>query len=248
MDLELGGKTTVVIGGSNGIGAETARVLAAEGCDVAITYRSSRNGAEAVAEDVRNAGRAATVHAVDLADPEAAGQAMAELAAELAPIDVVVLCAGQNIVTPYQKIGADEWSQVFAVNLTGAFFTLRSLAPAIANGGSVVTVASVAAHTGAPHHMHYAAAKAGLVNLTWSLARELAPEVRVNCVAPGITLTEMGSTAIASQSDDYAQTRLLLQRFATPQRVAQTIAFVASPVCEYMTGATIDVNSGRNVR
>jgi 3-oxoacyl-[acyl-carrier protein] reductase len=96
--------------------------------------------------------------------------------------------------------------------------------------------------------MHYAAAKAGLVNLTKSLARELAPHVRVNCVAPGITLTPMGQDTIDNLADDYAATSLLLQRFATPGRTAQLIALVASPVTEYMTGATIDMNSGRFLR
>jgi 3-oxoacyl-[acyl-carrier protein] reductase len=109
-------------------------------------------------------------------------------------------------------------------------------------------VASVAAHTGAPHHPHYAAAKAGLVNLTKSLARALAPQVRVNCVAPGITLTPMGQDTIDNLADDYAATSLLLQRFATPRRMAQLIALLASPVAEFMTGATIDVNSGRFLR
>lgn len=242
------GRTAVVIGGSHGIGADTARVLAAEGCDVALTYRTSRDGADAVASEVRSAGRAAWTYALDLADVESVERIARTIATDLPAIDIVVLSAGQNIVTPYQRITAEEWSQVLTVNLTGAFFLLRTLAPVISPGGSIVTVASVAAHTGAPHHMHYAAAKAGLINLTWSLARELAPNVRVNCVAPGITLTEMGADAIASQPDDYAQKRLLLRRFATPDRIAQTIAFVASPVCEYMTGATVDINSGRNVR
>lgn len=109
-------------------------------------------------------------------------------------------------------------------------------------------MASVAAHTGAPAHMHYAAAKAGLVNLTRSLARQLAPQVRVNCVAPGITLTPMGANTIENLPDDYAQKNLLLQRYATSRRVAQVIAIVASPVFEYMTGATIEVNSGRHLR
>jgi 3-oxoacyl-[acyl-carrier protein] reductase len=96
--------------------------------------------------------------------------------------------------------------------------------------------------------MHYAAAKAGLVNLTKSLARELAPQVRVNCVAPGITLTPMGADTVANLPDDYAQKSLLLQRYASSRRVAQMITLVASPVSEYLTGATIDVNSGRNLR
>ena len=88
---------------------------------------------------------------------------------------MVVLCAGRNVVTPYDEITPQEWAAVMDANLTGAFFALQAMTPALADGGTVVTVASVAAHTGAPHHMHYAAAKAGLVNLTASLARELAP-------------------------------------------------------------------------
>jgi 3-oxoacyl-[acyl-carrier protein] reductase len=147
----------------------------------------------------------------------------------------VVLCAGHNVVTPFGRITAEEWNGVLEVNLSGAFFTLQALAPMIRRGGAIVTVASVAAHTGAPHHMHYAAAKAGLVNLTKSLARELAPNVRVNCVAPGITLTPMGQDTIDNLADDYAATNLLLQRFATARRMAQMIALVASPVTEYMT-------------
>ena len=86
------------------------------------------------------------------------------------------------------------------------------------------------------------------MNLTKSLARELAPDVRVNCVAPGVTLTEMGQQAIGSLPPDYAQRSLWLQPVRDPRRIAQVIAFVASPVTEFMTGATIDVNSGRAAR
>ncbi|MEZ5184543.1 MAG: SDR family oxidoreductase [Candidatus Nanopelagicales bacterium] len=248
MDLELGGRTAVVIGGSSGIGADVVGVLADEGCDVAVTYRASRDGARQAAQGVRDGGRSAWVSPLDLSTPEATIRDARELLAQVGAIDVLVVCAGHNIVTPYSGITADEWNTILAANLTGVFFALQTLTPAIRSGGSVVTVASVAAHTGAPHHMHYAAAKAGLVNLTHSLARELAPDVRVNCVAPGITLTQMGQDTISNLPEDYARTSLLLQRYATSMRVAQMIAFVASPVNEFMTGATIDVNAGRHLR
>jgi 3-oxoacyl-[acyl-carrier protein] reductase len=248
MHLELAGRTAVVVGGSSGIGAATARVLAEEGCDVAITYRSSRAGADEAAAEVRSLGRRAWVGELDLADVAGVAPAARALADEIKGADVVVLSAGRNIVTPFAEISPEQWATVLDVNLAGAFFALQALAPAIRPGGSIVTVASVAAHTGAPHHAHYAAAKAGLVNLTKSLARELAPDVRVNCVAPGITLTEMGQQAIDNLPPDYAERSLWLQRYATPRRIAQVIAFVASPVTEFMTGATIDVNSGRAVR
>ena len=109
-------------------------------------------------------------------------------------------------------------------------------------------VSSVAAHTGTPHHMHYAAAKAGLNNLTKSLARALGPKIRVNCVAPGITLTEMGVDTIQSLPENYAEEKLLVERFATPEEIARCIVFVASPVAGFMTGATIDINGGRDLR
>jgi 3-oxoacyl-[acyl-carrier protein] reductase len=248
MDLELAGRTAVVIGGSTGIGAATVRALAEEGCDVAVTYKSSRAGADEAAREIRRLGRRAWVAELDLADLAAVAPAAQALAAEIGGADVVVLSAGRNIVTPIAEISPEEWGTVLDVNLGGAFFALQALAPSVRAGGSIVTVASVAAHTGAPHHAHYAAAKAGLVNLTKSLARELAPDVRVNCVAPGITLTEMGQQAIDNLAPDYAERSLWLQRYATPRRIAQVITFVASPVTEFMTGATIDVNSGRAAR
>ena len=223
-------------------------MLAEEGCDVAVTYRSSPQGAEEVAAVVRSHGRRAWVAPVDLSSPELAARDARALVSDLGALDVLVLCAGYNVVTPHDQITADEWDAVLNANLTGAFIVLQSMVPAIRAGGSIVTVASVAAHTGAPHHMHYAAAKAGLVNLTRSFARELAPRIRVNCVAPGITLTPMGADTVENLPDDYARKSLLLQRYATARRVAQLIAVVASPVSEYMTGATVDVNSGRHLR
>jgi 3-oxoacyl-[acyl-carrier protein] reductase len=248
VELDLHGRTAVVIGGSSGIGAEVAGVLAEEGCDVALTYRSSPQGAEDAAAVVRSHGRRAWVAPVDLSSPGLAARDARALVSELGALDVLVLCAGHNVVTPPDQITADEWDAVLNANLTGAFFALQSMVPAIRAGGSIVTVASVAAHTGAPHHMHYAAAKAGLVNLTRSFARELAPQIRVNCVAPGITLTPMGADTVENLPEDYASRSLLLQRYATSRRVAQLIVVVASPVSEYMTGATVDVNSGRYLR
>jgi 3-oxoacyl-[acyl-carrier protein] reductase len=161
---------------------------------------------------------------------------------------VLVLCAGQNIVTPFKEITPEEWQRVINVNLNGVFYVIQTLTPFLRDGASIVTVASVAAHTGAPHHAHYAAAKAGLVNLTKSAARALAPRVRVNCVAPGIALTPMGQDAIESLEADYAQSKILVQRFATPEEIARCIVFVASPVASFVVGATIDINGGRDLR
>jgi 3-oxoacyl-[acyl-carrier protein] reductase len=170
------------------------------------------------------------------------------LKVEIGQVDILVLCAGYNVVTPFQEITPDEWDNVMSINLNGAFYVVQAMVPLMREGGAIVTVSSVAAQTGAPHHMHYAAAKAGLVNLTKSLARQLAPNIRVNCVAPGMTLTPMGEKTLANLSPDYAKSKLLVQRYATPEEIARCIVFVASPVTGFMSGATIDINGGREVR
>jgi 3-oxoacyl-[acyl-carrier protein] reductase len=185
---------------------------------------------------------------MDIRNPIEVKSAFEHLHAEVGGLDVLILCAGQNIVTPLEQITPGEWDQVLSVNLSGAFYIVQAALPLLRPGSSIVTVASVAAHTGAPHHMHYAAAKAGLVNLTKSLARSLAPNTRVNCVAPGITLTPMGQQTASTLAADYAETRLLVQRFATPEEIARCIVFVASPLAGFMTGATIDINGGRDLR
>jgi 3-oxoacyl-[acyl-carrier protein] reductase len=248
MDLELAGKTAIITGASSGIGAAAAKVLAEEGADVVICYHRDAPGADRVAKAVRALGRRAWLCQVDICDPEDIRQALASLQPMVSGFDILILCAGQNIVTPFGQIDPQEWDQVIRVNLNGAFFMLQSVAPRMNDGGCVVTVASVAAQTGAPHHPHYAAAKAGLVNLTKSAARALAPRVRVNCVSPGITLTPMGQETVKSLAPDYAETKLLVQRFATPEEIARCIVFIASPAAGFMTGATIDINGGRDLR
>jgi 3-oxoacyl-[acyl-carrier protein] reductase len=248
MNLLLENKTVFITGASSGIGAAAARLFAAEGAHVAVSYHRNQAGAQETAEAVRALGCQAVLAPMDLADPQAIAAAVAALPAPFDALDVVVLCAGKNIVTPIAQITPAEWEHVLAVNLNGPFYALQALAPRMREGGSIVTVASVAAHTGNTNHPHYAAAKAGLVNLTKSFARALAPHVRVNCVAPGITLTPMGLDTAASLPPDYAQTRLLAGRYATPEEIGRWIVFVASPAAGFMTGATVDVNGGRELR
>jgi len=248
MDLGLSDKVALVTGASSGIGAATAQLLAEEGADVVVCYRQSAEGASRIVRDVEDLGRRAWLCQMDISDANDVSSAMARLRVEVGKLDVLVLCAGHNIVTPLDKLTSDEWDHIINVNLNGPFYVLQAALPMLRSGASVVTVASVAAHTGAPHHAHYAAAKAGLVNLTKSAARALAPRVRVNCVAPGITLTPMGQETVDNLPSDYARTRLLAQRFAVPEEIARCIVFLASPAASFIIGATIDINGGRELR
>ena len=200
------------------------------------------------AQAVQSHGQRAWAIQMDIANTRSIKAAVEQIYNMINKLDILILCAGYNAVTPLQDITPQEWEQVLDTNLSGPFNLVKSMLPLLHPGASILTVASVAAHTGAPHHMHYAAAKAGLVNLTKSLARALAPDIRVNCVAPGITETAMGKETVASLAADYVEKKLLVPQFATPREIARCIVFAASPAVPFMTGATIDINGGRELR
>ncbi len=248
MDLGLADKIIFITGASSGIGAAAAELFAEEGADVVISYGRNRAGAEATAETVRGQGRQPWLLQMDLEDSQKICEAVRLLPEEIEGLDGLVLCAGLSLHTGFGEITPEEWNRVLSINLTGAFFSLQALTPLLREGAGVVAVASVSAQTGVAHQAHYAAAKAGLVNLTKSAARALAPRVRVNCVAPGITLTPMGQDTIEALEPEYARNKMLLERFASPEEIARAIVFLASPANSFMTGATVDVNGGRELR
>ena len=248
MNLELKDKIALVTGASSGIGAATARVLAEEGVDVVVGYHQNQAGGQRTAEAVRAAGRRAWLLGMDVANPGEVAAAFQGLRQRVEGLDILILCAGQSANAPLTEITPEDWARIIAVNLHGPFHVLQAARPWLSPGSSVVTVASVAGQTGVPHHAHYASAKAGLINLTKSAARALAPHVRVNCVAPGMTLTEMGRLTAEALPPDYAQKNLLAGRFAESEEIARLIVFVASPVAGFMTGATLDINGGRLLR
>lgn len=248
MNLELTNKIAFVTGASSGIGAAVARILAEEGADVVVSYGHDEAGARETTRMVEAKSRHAWLNQMDISDPEAITKAVDQVKTQVDGLDTLILCAGQNIVTPWMEISSEEWDQVMKVNLNGPFYVMQALVPLIREGGSIVTVASVAGQTGTPNHVHYAAAKAGLINLTKSLARDLAPRIRVNCVAPGITITPMGEDTISSLAPDYAVKKIPVKRYASADEIARCIVFVASPTAGFMTGATVDINGGREMR
>jgi 3-oxoacyl-[acyl-carrier protein] reductase len=185
---------------------------------------------------------------MEITQPDTIQAALRSLPEQATGLDILVLCAGEAGAIAFDELEPSEWSRIVDVNLNGTFNVLHAARPFLRDGGAIVIVSSVAAHTGVPHQAHYAAAKAGLVNLTKSAARAWSPTIRVNCVAPGMTMTEMGRQTAAALPADYAQRKLLLGRFAEPREIAACIVFLASPMASFVTGATLDVNGGRDLR
>jgi 3-oxoacyl-[acyl-carrier protein] reductase len=248
MNLNLQDKTVFITGASSGIGAATAELFSAEGADVVVSYGRNLAGAEETAQKVRANGRRAWLCPMDIVAPLSITQAIRQLPPEISGLDALISCAGLSLHTAFLEITPEEWQRVLNINLNGAFYVLQMLTPLLREGSAVVLVSSVSAQTGVSHQAHYAAAKAGLVNLGKSAARALAPRIRVNCVTPGITMTPMGLDTIAALDRDYAKNKMLLQRYASPQEIANVIVFLASPLNSFMTGATVDVNGGRDLR
>jgi 3-oxoacyl-[acyl-carrier protein] reductase len=228
----------LVTGGSRGIGAATARALAGAGWPVAVNYRADAEAAEAVAAEVGGIAIQG-----DVADPEAAEELVAGAERALgAPVLVLVNNAGITADNLSPALTDDDWDSVVLTNLTGAFrLTRRVLKPMLrARFGRIVNVASVVGIKANPGQANYAAAKAGLVGMTKTVAAEVARRgITVNAVAPGLIETDM-----TEGLGDELLRNVPARRAGTPDEVAACIRFLASPQAGYVTGTTLTVDGG----
>ncbi len=222
----LAGKRVVVTGGTSGIGAATAQRFRDEGCEVVVLARTP--GAGVIPCDVADRGQV-----------DAAFERIGDL-------DVLVNNAGVSVRSPAADISQDQWEQVLATNLSGAFWVAQAAARRmlLGAGGVILNTASTNALVGYRYYADYNATKAGLVALTKSLALEWAPTIRVNAVCPGYVLTPMQEAEYTPQMLAEVNSRIPLGRHATPEELAGLFAYLASDEAAYFTGSVIVMDGG----
>ena len=243
----LAGRVVLVTGSSRGIGAEVAVKAAAEGAVVAVHYQRAADAAAATLGRVRGAGSDGEAFDADLGDGGAAEQLVERVIARFGRIDGLVNNAGRTLVGPFLETQPAEWDEVIRTDLTASFHTCRAVLPSMVERGSgtIVNMASRLGQMGIAETAAYSAAKAGLLGLTRALAREFGPlGIRVNAVAPAVTITEMTTDLVDSEEGRRRLRDMPLGRFGRADEVADSVIFLLSDASSLFLGQTLNPNAG----
>ena len=239
-------RVVVVTGGGTGIGRAISEHFARQGAKVVVNYNQSREASEETVREIRSQGGAAVAVAADVSKQDAANSLMAAAEREFGRLDYLINNAGWSQRVPHARMDelTDEiWDRVFETNLRGAFYCVRAAVPLLKKqpGAAIVNIASVAALMGQGSSMAYAASKGGMVTLTKSLARALAPEIRVNAVLPGFVRTRFAGWPPSAFAE--AEKTTPLRKLATPEDVAEATLFFAAHAMS-TSGETLVVDGG----
>lgn len=244
--MKLEGQVAIVTGGGTGMGRGICELLAAEGARVLVNYRASAEAANEVAASIEQAGGEAWAYAADVASDHDVGRMVSDVEKRWGRLDILVNNAGWSKVTPHWKLDdlTDEiWDRTLNTNLRGAFYCSRAAVPLMrkSGGGSIVNNASASAYTAAGSSIVYSASKAAMVNMTKSLARVLAPEIRVNAIAPGLVHTRFAGWPDAAFETGREVSPL--KEIASVEEVASTVLFLVADATA-ITSETILIDCG----
>ncbi len=250
--MRLQGKVAIVTGAGKGIGQATALLFAREGARVVVANRGEQAGRQTVGV-IRDAGGEAVFVKVDVSDPEQANYLMSETRRAFGRLDILVNNAGIYYQGDVETTPVEQWGQILAVNLSGAFYCCKAAIPLMREGGGgvIVNVASEAGLVVIPGQVAYNVSKAGLIMLTRCMAVDHARDnIRVNCICPGTTYTPLVEQALSRQPDPQAARRALessrpLNRLGRPEEIAEGILYLASDASPYCTGAVLTIDGGR---
>jgi NAD(P)-dependent dehydrogenase (short-subunit alcohol dehydrogenase family) len=258
--MMLDGKVALITGAGSGIGRATALRLAREGAAVACADLDLE-AARATAEQVVLMGRDALEIQVDVRSLDSIQSMVTETVEHLGRLDILVPCAGVVQMKKMLEVTEEDWDRLYDINVKGAFFTLQAAAKPMMDrrGGAIVLISSVSAQGARPMQVHYASGKAAIINIAWTAAATLAPHgIRVNTVVPGIVETPMWDTIEKQLEETYGVTggqyrkeraaQIPLGRLETAEDVAGAIAFLVGPDASYITGQTLNVDGGFEMR
>jgi NAD(P)-dependent dehydrogenase (short-subunit alcohol dehydrogenase family) len=248
--FDLTGKTALVTGASSGLGRHFAVTLAAAGVRVAVAARRAA-ALDELAADITASGGIALPVVLDVLDSASVDGALAAIAAELGPLDILVNNAGIAATTGFLAQDEGGWRRILATNLDGAWRVAHDVATRMAaqgNGGAIVNIASILGLRTASHVAAYAAAKAGMISLTQSMAIELARHrIRVNALAPGYVETDLNRDFLRSPAGETMAKRVPLRRFGAPDDLDGALLLLVSDAGRYMTGSVIVVDGGHSL-
>jgi 3-oxoacyl-[acyl-carrier protein] reductase len=245
--ISLLGRRALVTGGSRGIGAATATLLAECGADVGIGYRARADEAGAVAKQIAGRGVRAFAQASDISTREGAEALVDRAVREFGGIDIFVANAGIWPVpdVPLADMVDERWFTTMRENVDSMFYSVRAASTAMSDGGRIVLVSSTAGQRGESYHADYAASKGAMISFTKSLAVELAKrQITVNSVAPGWVDTDMAATSLEGEGRQRIAASIPIGRVASPRDIAGPIAFLCSDLARHITGEILNVNGG----
>ena len=249
MDMGLlTGKVALVTGATRGIGRAIALRFAAEGADLAFTYRSQHEAAQALVGEIMAMGVRAKAYTSDAADFTMAHEVVDDVKATFGHIDILVNNAGITKDGLMMRMDEASWDVVIDTNLKSAFNFIHACTPIMARqrGGSVINMSSVVGVAGNAGQCNYSASKAGLIGLTKSFAKEMGPRgIRSNCIAPGFIATDM-TDALPETMRTELEKQIPLRRGGTPEDVASVALFLASDMSSYVTGQVVNCCGGMN--